>query len=305
MVRPSQRKEACIWAVEDKQLPVSRACRLFGLSVSGYRHVAVRPPDDEIKDQLLRLSETHRRWGFGLCFAWLRNQGHRWNHKKVYRVYTDLRLNLRIKPKRRIPSRNPEKLATPDFPNHCWSVDFMSDSLIDGRQFRTFNVLEDFNRESLMIDVGHSMPGERVVRALEQLSRVRGYPSRLRSDNGPEFISTTLAEWAEKHHVVLDFIKPGKPTQNSYIERFNRTFREEILDAYAFSDLGEVEDVSTQWRLMYNEERPHTALGGRPPAHHLRLHVAAKEAEARQGALPLEPQDLTHVAHPGEGRSAA
>ena len=265
MVRPSQRKELASWAIETKRLPVRRACRWLGIQrgLPGYQ--SVRHPDGELQDLLERLSRTDRSWGFGLMFDWLRNNGYEWNHKKVYRVYCELRLNLRIKPKKRVPSRHPEPLATPDTPNQCWSLDFMSDSLTDGRTFRVLNVIDDFNRESLASEADHSLPGPRVVRVLERIAHERGYPRRLRSDNGPEFLSEAMRSWAESQGVELDFIKPGKPTQNSYVERFNRTFRQGVLDMYAFSSLEEVEEISTVWRYRYNDSRPHQALGGQTP----------------------------------------
>ena len=129
----------------------------------------------------------------------------------------------------------------PETANHCWSVDFMSDTLWDGRRFRTFNVLDDFNREALAIEIDLNLPAPRIIRVLDRIAMTRGYPAKLRCDNGPELVSIALAGWAEDHGVRLDFIKPGKPTQNSYIERFNRTYRDEILDLYLFSSLNEVQ----------------------------------------------------------------
>lgn len=298
MVRPSQRKEVVCWAVEEKHHSLRQACAWLGVNRSLLGYASIRLPDDELKDLLQRLGETHRRWGFGLMFSWLRNNGYEWNHKKVYRVYCELALNLRIKPKRRVPTRHPIPLETPAQPNDCWSLDFMSDCLTDGRQFRTLNLIDDFNRESLSVEVDHSLPSERVVRVLDRVAAERGYPQKLRSDNGPEFIAQPLANWADKHKVELAFIKPGKPMQNGFIERFNRTFREDVLDQHAFTHLEEVEEVSTKWRYDYNGNRPHTALDGQTPWQYLRAH------ESRQknlGASPPNPQDLTHEAHPNEG----
>jgi putative transposase len=299
MVRPSQKKEVACWAVEEKQVSKRKACAWLGVHRSLVNYASIRKPDEELKDLLQRLSTTHRRWGFGLMFDWLRNNGYEWNHKKVYRVYTQMRLNLRIKPKKRIPTRNPIPLATPDAPNHCWSVDFMSDRLTDGRNFRAMTLIDDFNRESLDLEVDHSLPSERVVRVLDRVAQERGYPKKLRSDNGPEFIAQPLARWAETHGIQLAFIKPGKPMQNGYIERFNRTFREDVLDQYAFSHLDEVEAVGTKWRYTYNAERPHKALGGRTPWQYLAAHA---ESTRNLVALPPNPRDFAHEAHPNEGR---
>jgi len=141
----------------------------------------------------------------------------------------------------------------------------MSDSLTDGRSYRTLNVIDDFNREALAVEVDHSLPSERVARVLDQVAEERGYPRKLRSDNGPEFMAQALENWAEQNNVELTPIQPGKPTQNAYIERFNRTFREEVLSLYVFQDLNKVRDESTKWQYAYNSDRPHTALNGQTP----------------------------------------
>jgi len=171
---------------------VRLACKTFLLSRTSYGYVTQRAADDQIIDALTRLAASHPRWGFGLIFAWLRNQGYRWNHKRVYRVYCELALNLRIKPKRRLPVREPQPLAQPLAPNACWSMDFMVDCLAGGPAFRTLNITDDFNRESLGIEIDLSLPAKRVTRALDQIAQWRGYPQCVRVDNGPEFVSHSL-----------------------------------------------------------------------------------------------------------------
>ena len=259
----------------EHSLSQRRAAFCCSISSGCYRYTSRRQPDDEIIEVLTRLAESKPRWGFRLMFDWLRSQGHprnTWNHKRVYRVYKELELNLRIKPKKRFPSRNPVPLDEAEQPNDCWSLDFMSDSLTDGRSYRTLNVIDDFNREALAIEVDHSLPSARVVRVLDQIAEERGRPRKLRSDNGPEFIAQALEDWAERHGVDHQPIEPGKPTQNAYIERFNRTFRQEVLDVYAFSDLDEVRDESTLWLYGYNHDRPHRALGRQTPAGYRAQH---------------------------------
>ena len=158
--------------------------------------------------------------------------------------------------------------------NECWSADFMSDALWDGPRFRTFNVVDDFNREALAIVIDFNLPAARVVRELDQIAAVRGYPLKLRLDNGPEFIALALAEWAEQHGVTLEFIKPGKPMQNGFIERFNRSYREAVLDMYVFQNLEEVREQTEKWLKEYNEERPHEALGHLTPREYLLTQTA-------------------------------
>ena len=221
--------------------------------------------DDGVIAAIQAVVERYPAYGFSKVFAMLRREGRPWNHKRVYRIYRELELNLRRKGKRRLPNRYPEPLAVPADMNQCWSMDFMCDSLFCGRRFRTFNVVDDYNREVLAIEVDLSLPSARVIRVLERIVAWRGYPEKLRMDNGPEFISTALAGWAEDHGVQLEFIKPGKPTQNSYVERFNRTYRTEVLNMYAFKRLSEVREITDRWIREYNEERPHDSLNDLTP----------------------------------------
>jgi putative transposase len=196
---------------------------------------------------------------------YLRNEGHNWNHKRIRRVYRAMALHLKRKPKKRLPARIAQTLAVPEQQNQTWSLDFMSDRLSNGRTFRTLNVIDDFNREALWIEVDTCIPAQRVVQVLEQLLDWRGKPAKIRMDNGPELISQRLENWAKEKNLTLLHIQPGKPAQNAYLERFNRTYREEVLDAYLFEDLQEVRHITEHWLEDYNTIRPHAALQGLPP----------------------------------------
>jgi len=248
---------------------VRRACRVVGISDALYRYQPDRTKDEPVIAALQEAVERYPAYGFSKLFKILRRWGHPWNHKRVYRLYCLLNLNKRRRGKKRLPSRHPEPLAVPAMANHCWSIDFMSDSLFCGRRFRTFNVVDDFNREVLAIEIDLNLPALRVIRVLGRIVAWRGYPSKLRMDNGPEFISAALAEWAEDHDIELEFIKPGKPTQNSYIERFNRTYRDEVLNMYVFRTLNEVREITETWMRQYNEERPHDSLDDLTPLEYL------------------------------------
>lgn len=261
------------------------ACQLFQVSRSVYRYQAAEKDDSAIETLLTDLAERKPRWGFRKMFDWIRRQGHKWNHKRVKRVYRDLKLNLRIKPRKRFPKREPVALTQPEAANQSWSVDFMSDSLNSGRSFRTFNVIDDFNREALWIEVDTSLPAGRVIRVLENLAAWRGYPKSIRMDNGPEFISSKLEQWVDENTVQLNFIQPGKPAQNAYIERFNRTYREEVLDLYLFESLAQVRAITDEWIDEYNIDRPHQALGGLTP------HEFAKRNKRASGQ-PLKGQTV-------------
>ncbi len=267
MVTPSHRKEMAKKAVTERGVSIRLACVIFVVSETCYRYQPKYSSDNElIADLLLRLTMLNRTWGFKLCFLYLRNvKGYPYNHKRVYHIYRELELNMRIKPKRRITRDVPDVLAVPRQKNVMWSMDFMQDSLADGRSFRTFNVLDDYNREGLGIEVDFSLPAGRVIRALDQIIEWRGKPDGIRNDNGPEYISDELAAWSEKHGITLHFIQPGKPQQNAYIERFNRTVRHEWLNQHLFESVEQAQHTATQWLWQYNAERPHMALGGITP----------------------------------------
>lgn len=248
------------------------------LSRTVYHYKPNRAKDDPIIEALQALADQKPRYGFGKMFPILRRRGHRWNHKRVYRVYCGLKLNMRRKGKRRLPSRNPDPLSVPESINQCWSADFMSDALWCGRRFRTFNLLDDFNREAVAIEVDLNLSAQRVVRVLERAAAWRGYPQKLRLDNGPEFTSVKLAEWAEDNNVALEFIKPGKPMQNGFVERFNRTYRTEVLDMYVFNTLNEVRRITDNWLMEYNEERPHESLGNLTPMEYAQAKSGRKNS---------------------------
>ncbi len=273
MVKPSRRRELAQKAVKERAIPVCFACVLFGISETCYRYQAKLSDENAtIADWLIKLTTNHRSWGFGMCFYFLRNvKRFGWNHKRVLRIYRELELNLRIKVKKRLKRDKPDALAVPDTPNQCWSMDFMHDQLDNGRSFRLFNVIDDFNREGLAIEVDFSLPSERVVRTLNQIIEWRGKPKQIRSDNGPEYISSVLAAWAEKQGIELKFIQPGNPQQNAYVERYNRTVRYDWLNQYLFSSIAEVQEQATEWLWFYNHERPNKANGGIPPKQKLAL----------------------------------
>ena len=251
--------------ISEYNLSQRAACRVMDISRTSFSYQPDRRRDEPVIKALIQLAAQKPTYGFGLMFDTLRRQGKTWNHKRVYRIYKLLKLNLRRKSKKRLPSRHPKPLAVPASMNQCWSIDFMSDALMDSRRFRTFNVADDYNREVLAIEVDFNLPAPRVIRVLDRIASMRGYPKRIRLDNGPEFISVILADWAENNRVALDFIQPGKPTQNSFIERFNRTYRTEVLNLYIFHKLSEVKEITNNWIKEYNEERPHTALGRLTP----------------------------------------
>jgi len=274
VVAPSGRRQLAEKAVSEKGLTIRMACWVFSISETCYRYRCKLSDENAvIADWLIRLTQARRSWGFGLCFLYLRNVKHfDWNHKRVYRIYRELELNLRIKPKKRLVREKPDALAVPESINECWSMDFMHDQLKNGRSYRLFNVIDDFNREGLGIDVDFSLPSERVVRALNQIIEWRGKPKQLRCDNGPEYISILLANWAKENGIELKFTQPGNPQQNAYIERYNRTVRYDLLNQNLFDSIEEVQELATEWLWTYNNERPNMAIGGIPPKYLMALN---------------------------------
>ena len=221
--------------------------------------------DSEVINKLQELAEAKPTRGFDEYYKRIRREGLQWNRKRVLRVYRNMKLSLRRKHKKRIVSRVQLPLETPKDLNMCWSMDFMSDALIDGRKLRTFNIIDDCNREALAIDVGLNYPAKRVIETLERLEEEIGLPQAIRCDNGPEFISKALQQWCKNKRIELRYTQPGKPMQNGYIERFNRYYREDVLDAYWFNDLYQLRRLTNEWMEDYNNNHPHKSLGNQPP----------------------------------------
>ena len=252
---------------KDQGISINRSCQLVNLSRAAYyreeNKLAAR--DALVVEALDAVVAKHGRWGFWKCHDRLRLDGHAWNHKRIWRVYCAMKLNLPRRAKKRLV-RPMQPLDAPLWPNEIWSLDFMSDSLYQGRRFRTLNILDEGVREALAIEIDTSLPAQRVVRVLQQLETWRGLPKAIRLDNGPELTSQYLTDWCKDKGIELRFIQPGKPNQNAFIERFNRSYRTEVLNGWLFTSLEEVREVTHQWLQSYNEERPHDALGSLPPA---------------------------------------
>jgi putative transposase len=262
--------------VAEKELSVRRACAAVGLSRGAY----YRPADDTTRDDevvavLNELVDAHPGWGFWKCQRWMRRNGRPWNHKRVWRVYCSMKLNLKRRAKKRVPPRERQTMEVIPLPNVVWGLDFMSDALYSGRRFRTFNILDEGVREALDIVIDTSIQSGRVVRALEQVASWRGYPRAIRCDNGPEFLAQVFVDWCRAHGIELRYIQPGKPNQNPFVERFNRTYRHEVLNAYLFESLDEVRRITERWIEEYNEERSHDAIGHLPPSEY-RRQIEAK-----------------------------
>lgn len=221
--------------------------------------------DSETETKLEEFARKYPTRGVDTYYGMIRLEGLVWNRKRVLRVYRNMGLQLRRKYRKRINRPYREGLSQPIMPNVTWSIDFMSDALEDGRRLRTFNVIDDYNRQCLGIKTGISMPSNRVTRILEEIIETYGKPKALRCDNGHEFISMHIQQWAEDKEIELKHIQPGKPSQNGFIERFNRTYREDVLDAYLFTNLEQLQITTNYWIDQYNTKYPHQSLGRKRP----------------------------------------
>lgn len=237
---------------------------MLGISRSSLSYQSVKD-DTSVMAQLGKLAEEHPREGFWKSYYRLRNNGEIINHKRLHRVYQQMGLPMRRKIKKRLPARVKQSLSIPKSFTNSWSIDFMSDALVGGRKFRSFNVIDDYNREVLFIEVDYSIKSSRVIWVLKHLVARYGKPVQIRMDNGPEFIAKLAQEWSKMMDITFQYIQPGKPMQNAYIERFNKSYRNDILDSYLFDSLDEVREITEEWVQDYNHYRPHDALAGLPP----------------------------------------
>lgn len=250
--------------VEEQGVSISRVCRLLVISRSTFRYVSIKD-DSCMIEHLQNKALLHPQEGFWKAYGRIRNEGVLVNHKRLHRIYKHIGLPLRRKVKKRLPARVKQPLEVPLKINNTWSIDFMSDALENGRRIRSFNVMDDFNREALFIEINHSIKSNRVIWVLNHLINKRGKPETIRMDNGPEFIAEILSDWSQMHGIKLLHIQPGKPMQNGYIERFNRTYRESVLDRFVFKTLEEIREITEEWMYDYNHFRPHDALNGLAP----------------------------------------
>ena len=262
-------------------MSIARSCRCVRLPRSCWYAPLVNwaERDAPVIHYLNQLVERHPRWGQDKCVARSRTDKKVWNHKRLRRVYRKMGLNQPRRTKKRLPARDAMPLFVPSSPNMVWSADFMSDALYHGSRFRTFNLIDDFAREALAIEIDTSLRADRILRVFEQLKTERPLPDVIRVDNGPEFLSDTFTDWMTRHGVMVQYIEPGKPNQNAYIERFNRTYREEVLNLYLFQSLNEVRDITSKWLTDYNELRPHDSLNGLSPASFLKNHSRLSGSE--------------------------
>ena len=260
MVTPAARRSLVAFLRDHHQISERRACKIVGLCRSSCRYQAKPNNDAEIRSRLRQLAEQRRKFGAPRLHTLLRREGYLINHKRTERLYREEGLSLRRKKRRKRGSHLRVVLAGPERINQRWSMDFVADSLLNGRRLRVLTVVDDFSKECPVLEVDHSLTGKRVTRVLERVALTRGLPEVITVDNGPEFTSKALDTWAYANGVKLNFIQPGKPTQNCYIESFNGKFRDECLNEHVFVSLQDAQQKIEAWRLDYNTNRPHRSL---------------------------------------------
>jgi putative transposase len=259
--------------VEEHHLSERRACRLVGLSRDSYRH----PPEPDaltrkLAGRIVEIAHVRRRFGYRRIHDLLRPEFPGVNHKRVWRLYSAANLAVRKRKKVRRPPAERVPLQVAVTVNEVWSMDFVSDSLANGRRLKCLTVADDFSHECVDITVDYGISGEYVTRLLDRAAVFRGYPAAVRTDNGPEFTSRAFIAWTIKHRVRHLLIEPGKPMQNGYIESFNGKFRDECLNEHWFQTLQQAREAIAHWRRDYNEVRPHGTIGRIPPARFAEQH---------------------------------
>jgi putative transposase len=265
MVKPAAKRQAAKELVTGRGFSRRRACGLVGLNRSTFEYRSRRQPPVELLGKIRERAQERPRFGYRRLRILVQRDGEKVSISKFYRLYRGLELSLRKRPRRRIKRvpRGPRQPAT--IVNERWSMDFVCDTLVDRRPMRMLVIVDDCTRECLAIEVGDVVTSERVVRVLDRLAEQRGLPKSIVVDNGPEFTAIRTLRWSAERNVVLDFIQPGKPTQNAYVESFNGRLRDECLNQHDFLSLQHAEDLLEDWRQDYNRVRPHSSLGGRSP----------------------------------------
>lgn len=266
-MEPVARRQELGWMRERFVMSERRACRLLGMDRGSCRYRSRRGLENEkLRQRLRELAEQRRRFGYKRLHVLLRREGWAVNHKRVYRIYVEEKLTVRKRRKwRRLVSVPRDHRLTAGQANQIWSMDFLSDALVSGRRLRTLNIVDEYTREALAIEVDTSLPGLRVVRVLEQLREAGRKPQQIVTDHGPEFAGKVLDQWAHENNVELRFITPGRPAENCYIESFNGRLRDECLNENWFRSLIQARETIEQWRRDYNQVRPHSSLGYRTP----------------------------------------
>jgi putative transposase len=281
MVGPQMKRQAVDVLREERGFGVTRACGLIGISRSLYEYRSRRPDGSKLRERIGELAGEKRRYGYRRIHVLLRREGWQVNRKRTYRLYREAGLGVRRRKRKRIGPFERKPLPQPTAVNRSWSMDFVADGLCDGRKLRCLTIVDDFSRECPVIEVDSSITGRRVVAVLERMADLRGLPLSITVDHGPEFEGQALDAWAYERGIRLNFIRPGKPVDNAYIESFNGRFRDECLNEHWFVTMAQARRVIEKWRIEYNTERPHSSLGELTPEQFARNGLSRTGDEIR------------------------
>jgi putative transposase len=301
-LKPAPRRELVRGIREAYQLSENRACGLVGITRWSNRYQSCRDPQDELRMRLRELAGARTRYGYRRLTVMLRREGWKVNTKRVYRIYREENLGVRMPRRKKRGAHLRVPLPEPAQANQRWSMDFVSDRLADGRWFRILTVVDQYTRECLCAHADRPQTGEKVVVQVKRLATLRGMPESITTDNGGEFAGKAMETWAYQNDVKLDLIRPGKPVENGYIESFNGRLRDECLNGEIFFSLADAREKLERWRADYNEQRPHSSLDDRTPAEF------AQQVGQRSFALPTvdkaEPPSCQGSAHAGRNPPA-
>lgn len=293
MVGPIARREVVGW-LQTRGTSLRRACRVIGLSTATWRYQRRTSATNlAVLARLHAHAALRARFGYRRLHILLEREGLLVNHKRVHRIYREAGLQVRRRRRKRLTQADRAPLAVPSQRRERWSMDFTVDTLADGRGFRTLNIVDDFTRECVAIEVDRSLPGLRVARVLDRLHAAIGLPQCIVVDNGPEFAGRTLDAWAYARGVTLRFIRPGKPIENAYVESFNGKFRDECLNEHWFVSLADAQVTIEAWRIDYNTVRPHSSLNGATPEHFATTTEGARRLTPARPDKTLKPEDLS------------
>lgn len=308
MVSPQDKKAAVAYLRQAHAASERRACGLVDQPRSTQRYRHKPRPDDGLREEVAKLAAERPRFGYRRLTVLLQRAGRNVWHGRVHRITKELRLQVPRRKRKRIPGRKPADAVITQ-PNQRWGMDFVSDSLADGRTFRALAIIDHYTRQCLAIEVDLSLPGARVLRVLEQLAEERGLPQAIRVDNGPEFLCETVRQWCERKRLQLDYIQPGRPMQNGHVESFNGKLRDECLNTHWFTSLRQARSIIEYWRRDYNMVRPHSALGYATPNEFAQASSACFAVESFDNTAAklgqgnpygLAPRDLDRAPQPCE-----
>ena len=281
MVTAAARREVVVW-MRSQGLSERAALRIVRMSASSLRYRPTPDRNAELREKIVALAQRHRRYGAGMIYLKLRQAGEIVNHKRVERLYAEEKLQIKRRKRKKVPFADRQPLERPETANAVWSMDFVFDRVAGGRQLKILGIVDDATTECVAAHAEHAMGGDHLVRVLDRICQVRGYPETIRTDNGKEFTSRAMLTWAHEHGVKLRLIEPGKPNQNAYIESFNSRFRDECLNEHWFFHLKHARQLIEAWQKEYNEERPKKGLGGLTPSQHAE-QLAKKSSKVTAG----------------------